>query len=219
MVYCFINTCVHTIKLSTVCAFELTGRTRLVDLYLQGLSRVTGLYTHSTSIINSLLMHQCFSMWKLIASLNTNHLEFEITFAFKKLICSTALCFTLKRSMLGGRGVKHSILCFAHTTLWFTLQYALYNTLCLTPYPPPPSVLCFRVKYSIFSTFFSLPHHALLHKGLVCRRSMINTQLLSTILFDSYTLINCMEMYLHLYFSENKFSKKYFLAKLLVIFI
>ena len=39
--------------------------TRLVDLYLQGLSRVTDLYTHSTGIINSLLMHQCFSMWKL----------------------------------------------------------------------------------------------------------------------------------------------------------
>ena len=141
--------------------------TRLVHLYLQGLLHVTDLYTHSTSIINSLLMHQCFSMWKLIVSLNINHLKFEITFAFKKLICSTALCFTLHHSMLWGGGVKHSVLCFAHTTLWLTLHYALYSMRCFTP---PPSVLSFRVKHSIFSTFFSLQHHALLHKGLFCER-------------------------------------------------
>ena len=41
----------------------------------------------------------------------------------------------------------------------------------------------------------------------------ITMQLLSTILFDSYTL------YLHLYFFGNNFSKKYFLAKLLVIIV
>ena len=70
----------------------------------------------------------------------------------KKLICSTAICFTLRCSMLwGGGGVKHSILCFAHTTLWLTLHYVLYSTLCFTP--SPPSVLCFRVKRSILSIF------------------------------------------------------------------
>ena len=124
--------------------------TGLVHLYLQGLLHVTDLYTYSTSIINSLLMHQCFSMWKLIVSLNINHLKFEITFAFKKLICSTALCFTLKRSMLlGGGGVKHSVLCFAHTTLWLTLHYALYSILYTIYYN-------YFIYYSIvFSVHFS----------------------------------------------------------------
>ena len=115
--------------------------TRLVDLYLQGLSCVTDVYTHSTSIINSLLMHQCFCMWKLIASMNTNHLKVHLPLRSWFAALHYALPESIVHYALPPTPQKYSIVWGKHSILWAKSS--------MLHFTPPP-------KHSIWAIFWTL---------------------------------------------------------------